>query len=197
MKSPNIILLIFVQTIVSFLFDSASASTCPFDSYLIIDGVCHDATKEPNDLTLEKVKRTYRYSSLDMEYHAPIPLTIKKCSDFDYQETAQRHFEYHPENKNLDIDGDGYACENLKRRSEDLLTRKTWNYLVYRNRQSKLESNNKSSLSYQQVLNIIGFYPNKYTGNKIIWSEPIDRQKIEIVFYQDRIVEMKGTGFYN
>ena len=55
----------------------------------------------------------------------------KTCLDFQYQDQAQRYFDVHSEYKSkFDLDNDGYVCENLTRRDENILTMKIWQTLL-------------------------------------------------------------------
>ena len=87
------------------------------------------------------------------------------CNDFYVREYAQElYYSSNDYNDELDPDSDGWACEHLARSYSDL-TKETWNELLYHNRQRKLESNNKLSLTYAEVNQIIGFAPNNELKN--------------------------------
>lgn len=197
MKKRSLILLTIVQITGHYFFskEPVSASNCPFDSYMIINGKCHDMTQEQKNVSSETPQNDYSNPNLQYEYRESIVPIVKQCNDFEYQESAQRYFKIHPEHQYLDIDSDGYACDNLPRIKNNLLTSAIWNNLIYENRQKKLSTNNERSLNYQEVVGIIGFYPNASKGNKIIWEDPINSKVIKIRFHNNEIADMKGSGF--
>lgn len=119
----------------------------------------------------------------------------KECSDFKYQETAQQHFERYPEQKHLDSDRDGYACDNLTRLDSKILTPAIWRELVDENIQRKQSTKNQESLSYSEVVRIIGFSPNNSSGSRRVWEDPINNMAIKILFRDQQILEMSGSGF--
>ena len=179
---------------VPLLSQKALSQECPFDSYMIIGGRCHDMTSKKAPQTIPE--NTYSYPYVNNKVQDLSSQGIKKeCSDFSYQETAQRFFELHPEHQHLDSDRDGYACDDLIRRSNNILTPAIWRTLVYENRQRKKITENVESLSYQEVTRIIGFPPNASRGSRVIWEDPINNMTIKIVFRDGKILEMKGTGF--
>lgn len=106
------------------------------------------------------------------------------------------HRDRYPEQKHLDSDHDGYACDNLTTlRHYDILTFAIWQELVNENIHRKQSSENKRSLTYSEVVSIIGFSPNAKRGNRTIWSDPVNNMSIEIRFHKGKIMDMKGVGF--
>ena len=170
------------------------AKECPFDSYIIIDRKCHDMTPEKPTPTVHKTVDTYSDTSSKFSDLTSGSLS-KECSDFKYQESAQRHFENYPEHKHLDNDRDGYACDHLSRLSNDALTVEIWRKLLYENVQRKNSTQNKESLSYSEVMSIIGFPPNASTSSRTVWEDSINNMAIKIRFHDGKIVYMKGIGF--
>ena len=170
----------------------ALSQECPFDSYMIIGGKCHNMTQEKSPPTLHKTIYRDSYRSNDGDF----ALTQKKeCRDFQFQESAQRYFNRNREQKHLDSDRDGYACDELTRFDKDILTSRIWQELVHQNLQRKKLTKNAESLSYAEVVRIIGFSPNASKGSRTIWEDPINNMAIKIRFHQGQIMDMKSIGF--
>ena len=168
------------------------ALECPFDSYLIINGQCVNLKQESNTNT---VRRTIpKYSSTNEPDERKVSAT-KICKDFDYQEEAQRYFDNYSESKRkFDSDNDGYVCENLTRRSRNILTREIWQELLYENRQRKIATKNEHSLTLSEVNRIIGFSPNRKLNNgRYVWEDPMTGRRIEVRFFKNEISNMKGV----
>ncbi len=79
--------------------------------------------------------------------------------------------------------------------SQNTLTKEIWNELVYKNRQRKIASNNKRTLSYSEVRAIIGFAPSKHKNGKYTWIDASDNNKIIVRFHDKKIMDMKSIGF--
>ncbi|MEL6437945.1 MAG: hypothetical protein AAFQ80_01640 [Cyanobacteria bacterium J06621_8] len=201
MKSTNIIVLGIIQAIninlAFMLFPKAAWSLeCPFNSYIILDGKCIKLSQESNTNTNTVHKTNYRYNS-ENNNRAADNLPKKTCKDFEYQHTAQSYFDINSEHKSkFDLDNDGYVCEKLARVRGNILTIKIWQTLMYENRQRKIDTDNKKSLTLSEVNSIIGFSPKqkKATGRHV-WEDPISNKRIEIKFYEDQIKTMKSVGF--
>lgn len=178
------------------------ALECPFESYLIINGKCINLHKESNTNTNTVQRTTYEYRSRN-ETGQVRSSTTKICQDFSYQHEAQNYFDKYPDSKiKFDSDNDGFVCENLKRKSGNILTLKIWQTLLYENRQRKLQYNNKRSLTFNEVNNIIGFDPNpKLKNRRHIWEDPMNGKRIEVLFFKNKIsgkneiLEMRGVRF--
>ena len=172
-----------------------SAEECPFDSYIIIGGQCHNLTEETSTPTVYKT--VYRsYDSQNEVDDLTNASSTKKCSDFKYQEYAQAYFDkYLEENKAMDIDRDGYACDHLTRINRDILTVAIWHELLNENIARKSATKNKEALTYNEVIRIIGFPPNASRNGRIIWEDPINNMAIKIRFHRQQIYDMKGIGF--
>ena len=115
------------------LSQKALAKECPFDSYMLIGGKCHDlGLSEPKVNVHPSVYQTYDYEENGRE-SITVEHKTMTCSDFKYQESAQDYLERNPDNRTLDNDGDGYACEHLTRISREILTTSIWNELLSEN----------------------------------------------------------------
>lgn len=196
MKFNKHFMLLAIASILAVPFSSKKALSleCPFDSYIIIGGKCHNMTQEKSAPTVQNTN--YRYSYANNELNEITSQSPKKeCSDFAYQESAQSYFDFYPEHKHLDSDLDGYACDNLTRLNDDILTPAIWRELVYKNIQRKQSTKNQQSLSFSEVVSIIGFYPNAKKGSRTIWEDPINNMSIQISFHKGEVVDMKGIGF--
>ena len=170
----------------------ALSQECPFDSYMIIGGKCHNMTQEKSPPTLHKTIYRDSYRSNDGDF----ALTQKKeCRDFQSQESAQRYFDRNREEKHLDGDRDGYVCDELTRFDKNILTSGIWQELLSSNIRRRQSTKNKKSLFYSEVIDIIGFSPNASKGSRTIWEDPINNMAIKIRFYEGQIVDMKGIGF--
>jgi|GEM_PF-3994144 len=192
--------LLLLATISTFIFalprfsQKALAKECPFDSYIVIGDQCHNMTSQKFTPTVHKT--IYTYPDINSKFdHFNSQSLSKECSDFGYQESAQRHFENYPEHKHLDSDRDGYACDHLIRLSNDVLNTEIWRKLVYENIQRKNSTTNKESLSYFEVMRIIGFPPNASTRSRTVWEDPINNMAIKIRFHDKKIMDMRGIGF--
>ncbi len=179
----------------------ALSQECPFDSYIIVGGRCHNMTVEKSPPTVHTTIYHDPYASNEVRDFTS-QSQKKECRDFEYQETAQRHFDRYPEQKHLDsdyaarsLDRDGYACDNLTRLDDDILTPAIWNELLSKNIHRKQSTKNVESLSRSEVIDIIGFYPNASKGSRTIWSDPINNMSIQIRFHEGKIMDMKGIGF--
>ncbi len=174
----------------------SSALECNFDSYLIVDGKCVNLNKESNIDTNTVDRTIYKHRS-SAKNDAMQTNDTKNCEDFNYQESAQSYFDRYPENKrNFDSDNDGFVCEDLERTSKNILTQKIWQELLYENRQRKLETKNKRSLTFDEVNEIIGFFPNpKQKNRRYVWEDPMTGRRIEVRFFQNEIADMKGIRF--
>lgn len=180
------------------------ALECPFDSYLIINGKCINLHQESNTNTNSNTvqRTTYEYRSRN-ETEQVKTSAQKVCQDFSYQREAQNYFNRYPDSKKkLDSDNDGFVCENLTRKYGNILTMDIWQTLLYESRQRKLETNNKRSLTFDEVNNIIGFDPNpKLKNRRTVWEDPMNGKRIEIRFFKnkisgkDEILEMRGIRF--
>lgn len=193
----NKYLFLLVTTSISALpifAQKALSQECPFDSYIIVGGKCHNMTVEKKLPTVQKTIYRDPYPSSEVEDFT-YQNQKKECRDFKYQETAQRHFDRYPEQKHLDNDRDGYACDSLTRLDDDILTPAIWDELLSRNIRKKQSSKNKQSLTYSEVVSIIGFYPNSNRGSRTIWEDPINNMSIQIRFHEGQIMDMKGIGF--
>ena len=84
------------------LTQKALALECPFDSYMIIGGKCHNMTQEKSPPTVHKT--IYRDSYKSNEEDFAFESLKKECRDFAYQESAQYYFDRNPEQKHLDSD---------------------------------------------------------------------------------------------
>ena len=177
-----------------FLSQKALSQECPFDSYMIINGKCYDMSQEKEKSPLTSHKTIY-YDSYRSNTENFARTQKKECSDFTYQESAQRYFDRNREEKHLDSDRDGYACDNLNRLSNDILTSAIWKELLNSNIKKRQSTKNTESLSYSEVIDIIGFYPNASKGSRTIWEDPINNMAIKIRFHQGQIMDMKGVGF--
>lgn len=74
-----------------FLLSSKEALSqeCPFDSYIIISGKCHNMTQEKIPSAVHKTIDRYPYGNNEAEANDFTSQSLKKeCSDFKYQETA-------------------------------------------------------------------------------------------------------------
>ena len=170
------------------------ALECPFDSYLIINGKCINLDKESNTNTVHRTTYEYRARTETRQVRSS---ATKICQDFSYQREAQNYFDRYPDSKRkFDSDNDGFVCENLKRKYGNILTLKIWQTRLYENRQRKLETNNKRSLTFNEVYNIIGFSPNPTLKNRrTVWEDPMNGKRIEILFFENEILEMRGVRF--
>ena len=182
--------------------EKALSQECPFDSYIIVGGRCHN-------MTVKKALRQYTRPFITIPTQVmrlEILLLKVKKKNAEILNIKKPHKGTLIAIPNKDIwiaitlrvaksDRDGYACDNLTRLDDDILTPAIWNELLSKNIHRKQSTKNVESLSRSEVIDIIGFYPNASKGSRTIWSDPINNMSIQIRFHEGKIMDMKGIGF--
>ena len=191
--------LALIQTIgVSYLLTAkpAVAQSCPYQSYVIIDGKCHQFSsipkKQPKTETVRQEESTFdTYNSYDPN--------AKTCSDFDYHHEAQKYHNRNPKS-GLDRDEDGIACEYSFSSKFGYFDRSTYEEVKHEYYRRKQEQTfgfkNKVGMSIGEVQGIIGFQ-GEYIGNGTwVWANILNpREEIKVKVLANQIVKLSKKGF--
>ena len=170
----------------------AVAQSCPYQSYIIINGKCHKFSSIP------QVKQPKIEKNIQAEESMFDP-NAKTCSDFDYQHKAQNYYERNFQS-NLDRDGDGIACEQMFRHKYGYLDRSTYGKVkreYYRRKQEQTFGlKDDIGMSITEVQSIIGFQ-GEYVGNGTwIWANILNpREEIKVKVLGNQIVKLSKKGF--
>ena len=175
----------------------AVAQSCPYESYIIINGKCHEFSSIPQ-VKQPKIKTTQVEESAFDTYTSYDP-NAKTCSDFDYQHEAQK---YHDRNSqsNLDRDSDGIACEHLFWRKYGYLDRSTYEEVkheyYHRKQEQTFGFKDNIGISIAEVQSIIGFQ-GEYIGNGTwVWANILNpKQEIKVKVLANQIVRLSKKGF--
>ena len=175
----------------------AVAQNCPYASYIIIDGKCHQLSSIP------KVKQpkiqTVPAEELNDAYNSYNP-NAKTCSVFEYQDEAQ---DYHNKysDSGLDDDNDGVVCEYLlplgKYGYLDKSSYEEVKHEYYRRKQARTFGfRDDIEMTINDVRDIIGF-DGKYLGNGTwVWGNIFNpRQEIKVKVLGNQIVKLSKKGF--
>ena len=177
------------------------AQSCPYKSYIIIDGKCHEFSsipkKQPKIETFRQEESTFdTYTSYDPRGNDP---NAKTCSDFDYHHEAQKYHDRNPES-NLDRDENGIACEYSFSSKFGYLTHKKYEAVkheYYRRKQANTFGFKSGiGMSISEVQNIIGFQ-GEYVGNGTwVWANTLNPQEeIKVKVLANQIIKLSKKGF--
>lgn len=173
------------------------AQNCPYASYIIIDGKCHQfssiPTKQPRIKTVPAEE-----SKLD-SYNSYNP-NAKTCSDFDSQGEAQ---DYHDRNSDSGLNDDNYGvvCKHLlpvgKYGYLDKSSYEEVKNEYYRRKQARtFDFKDDIEMTINDVQSIIGFN-GKYLGNGTwVWGNIRNpREEIKVKVLGNQIVKLSKKGF--
>lgn len=173
----------------------AIAQSCPYTSYIIIDGKCHQFSSIP--IKQPKTK-TVPAAELNDAYNSYNP-NAKTCSDFDYQDEAQDYHNKYSDSR-LDGDNDGIVCEYLPWRKYGYLNKSSYEEVkheYYRRKQARTFGfRDDIEMTIEEVQSIIGFN-GKYLGNGTwVWGNIRNpREEIKVKVLGNQIVKLSKKGF--
>ena len=172
------------------------AQSCPYESYIIIDGKCHKFSSIPQ-VKQPKTEATQAEESVFDTYTSYDP-NAKTCSDFDYHHQAQKYHDRNPES-NLDRDEDGIACEYSFSNKFGYLNCQKYEAVkheFYRRKQEQTFGfKDGIGMSITEVQGIIGFQ-GEYVGNGTwVWANILDpREEIKIKVLANQVVRLSKKG---
>ena len=174
----------------------AVAQSCPYESYVIIDGKCHQFSSIPEKQP--KIKTVRQEESIFDTYTSYDP-NAKTCSDFDYQDEAQDYYNKYSDN-GLDYDDDGIACEHLSWRKYGYLNRSTYEAVKHEYYRRKQEQTfgfkDKVGMSISEVQSIIGFQGEYIDNGTWVWANILNpREEIKVKVLGNQIVKLSKKGF--
>lgn len=173
------------------------AQSCPYASYIIIDGKCHQLSSIP--IKQPKIKITPSEESELDAYNSYNP-NARTCSDFEYQDEAQ---DYHNKysDSGLDNDNDGVVCEYLlplgKYGYLDKSSYQEVKHEYYRRKQERTFGfRDDIEMTIKEVQDIIGF-DGEYLGNGTwVWGNILNpREEIKVKVLGNQIVKLSKKGF--
>lgn len=175
----------------------AVAQSCPYESYMIINGKCHEFSSIPQ-VKQPKVK-TIRAEESTLDSYNNYNPNAKTCSDFNFQDEAQDYAMKHS-NSGLKEEGDSIVCGYLPWRKYGYLNKYSYQEVkneYYRRKQEQTFGfKDHITMSISEVQSIIGF-EGQYQGNGTwVWGNILNpREEIKIKVLNNQIVRLSKKGF--
>ena len=175
----------------------AIAQSCPYESYIIIDGKCHQFSSIPK-VKQPKIKTVLAEESmLDTYSYNP---NAKTCSDFNYQDEAQDYHNKHSDSE-LDDDNDGIVCRySLPLRKYGYLYKSSYQEVkneYYRRKQARTFGfRDDIEMTIDEVQSIIGFRGMDLGNGTWVWGNILNpREEIKVKVLGNQVVKLSKKGF--